>query len=509
MDDHSHPASTILVIFGGAGDLTWRKLAPALYNLDVDGWLPDNFAVIGVDGKSMTEEEFRAHLREGVSEFSRRGKPDDASWDRIAGRLSFICADFSDQRAYSLLKQRLAACEKEWQVRAEHVFYLAVPPVVFPMIVQGLGKAGLAEDREHSRIVIEKPFGHDLASARALTETLTPVYRESQIYRIDHYLGKETVQNILALRFANSLFEPIWNRRYIDNVQITVAEEVGVEQRGGYYDNAGALRDMIQNHLLQILCCVAMEPPVSFEANEIRNKKSDVLRAIRPIPPDQVSQYAVRAQYGPGYVRGKNVPGYRQEHDVAPNSCTETFVALKLFVDNWRWHDVPFYLRTGKRLGCRISEVGIQFMPVPHRSFPPSAVTTWTPNRLVIRIQPEEGILLGFQAKQPGPVLHLQSVDLRFTYEEAFHTSGPEAYETLLIDAMLGDATLFMRADQVEAAWTVITPILEAWAAVKPTDFPNYAAGSWGPVAADALLARDGRVWLPPALNDTGSKEAS
>ncbi|HEY1861076.1 MAG TPA: glucose-6-phosphate dehydrogenase, partial [Gemmataceae bacterium] len=337
-------------------------------------------------------------------------------------------------------------------------------------------------------------------------KNLNAALGESQIYRIDHYLGKETVQNILALRFANSLFEPIWNRRYIDNVQITVAEEVGVEQRGGYYDHAGALRDMVQNHLLQILCCIAMEPPVSFEANEIRNKKADVLRAIRPILPDQVSQYAVRGQYGPGYVRGKAVPGYRQEADVTPKSTTETYAALQLFVDNWRWQDVRFYLRTGKRLGARVSEVGIQFQPVPHRSFPPSAVTTWIPNRLIIRIQPQEGILLGFQAKQPGAGLHLQPVDLRFSYEEAFHTCGPEAYETLLLDAMLGDATLFMRADQVETAWSVIEPVLDGWAATRPTDFPNYAAGSWGPVAADALLARDGRVWLPPTLDGAGTE---
>jgi glucose-6-phosphate 1-dehydrogenase len=499
----TNPLPTIGIIFGGAGDLTHRKLVPAIYDLYLDERLPKPFAVVGVDRVAMNDEAYRSDLRKSVDQFSRRGKTDDAGWNKFGPCLSYLAADIMNPASYAELSKKLTGVDRAWKTEANHLFYLATSPTLMDKITQQLGDAKLVADRKRTRIVVEKPFGRDLASASQLDRDLTGRMAESQIYRIDHYLGKETVQNILALRFANSLFEPIWNRRYIDNVQITVAEEVGVEQRGGYYDHAGALRDMVQNHLLQILCCIAMEPPVSFEANEIRNKKSDVLRAIRPIPPDQVSQYAVRGQYGPGYVRGKNVPGYRQEHEVAPNSCTETFVALKLFVDNWRWHDVPFYVRTGKRLAGRVSEVGIQFLPVPHRSFPPSAVTTWTPNRLVIRIQPEEGILLGFQAKQPGAGLHLQPVDLRFSYEEAFHTSGPEAYETLLLDAMLGDATLFMRADQVEAAWTVITPVLEGWAGVKPTDFPNYASGSWGPVAADALLARDGRVWLPPTLNET------
>jgi glucose-6-phosphate 1-dehydrogenase len=503
----TNPQPTALIIFGGGGDLTHRKLVPAIYNLLLDESLPSTFAVLGVDRVAMNDEAYRRYLREGVDQFSRRGKTDEAAWTKFASCLNYLVADIMNPASYAELSKKLAEMDKAWQTETNHLFYLATSPTLMEKITQQLGQAKLVADRKRTRVVVEKPFGHDLASASQLDRDLTSCLAESQIYRIDHYLGKETVQNILALRFANSLFEPIWNRRYIDNMQITVAEEVGVEQRGGYYDQAGALRDMIQNHLLQILCCVAMEPPVSFEANEIRNKKSDVLRAIRPIPAEQVSQYAVRGQYGPGYVRGKNVPGYRQERDVAPNSCTETFAALKLFVDNWRWHDVPFYLRTGKRLAGRVSDVSIQFMPVPHRSFPPSAVTSWTPNRLVIRIQPEEGISLGFQAKQPGAGLHLQPVDLHFSYEEAFHTSGPEAYETLLLDAMLSDATLFMRADQVEAAWTVISPVLENWATVKPTDFSNYAAGSWGPVAADALLARDGRVWLPPTLNEANAPE--
>jgi glucose-6-phosphate 1-dehydrogenase len=496
----TNPQPTSVIIFGGAGDLTHRKLVPAIYDLFMDERLPRPFAVVGADRLAMKDDSYRLEMRKGVDQFCRHGKTTDEEWAKFASCLNYLVADVMNPANYAALAEKLAEMDRAWQTETNHLFYLATSPTLMEKIIQQLGQAKLVADRKRTRVVVEKPFGRDLASASELDRNLTSCLAESQIYRIDHYLGKETVQNILALRFANSLFEPIWNRRYIDNVQITVAEEVGVEQRGGYYDHAGALRDMMQNHLLQILCCVAMEPPVSFEANEIRNKKSDVLRAIRPIPEDQVSQFAVRGQYGPGYVRGNNVSGYRQERDVAPKSNTETFAALKLFVDNWRWHDVPFYLRTGKRLAARVSEVGIQFLPVPHRSFPPGAVTTWTPNRLVIRIQPEEGILLGFQAKQPGGGLHLQPVDLHFSYEEAFHTAGPEAYETLLLDAMLGDATLFMRADQVEAAWTVISSVLESWATVKPTDLPNYAAGNWGPVAADALLARDGRVWLPPTL---------
>ena len=322
--------------------------------------------------------------------------------------------------------------------------------------------------------------------------------REDQIYRIDHYLGKETVQNILALRFANSFLEPIWNRRYIDHVQITVAEQVGVEHRGGYYDHSGALRDMIQNHLLQVLCCIAMEPPVSFDANEVRSKKTDVLKAVRPLPRDQVSQFAVRGQYDMGNVEGKTVPAYRQEPDVAGESPTETYAALKLHVDNWRWQDVPFYLRTGKRLPARVSEIFVQFRPVPHRSFPVHASANWMPNRMAIRIQPEEAIQLRFQAKQPGPTLHLRPVTMRFSYKESFRAQPPEAYETLLLDVIRGDATLFMRADQVEAAWSVVEPILEDWRAHPPLEFPNYAAGTWGPEDADDLLARDGRHWFAP-----------
>jgi glucose-6-phosphate 1-dehydrogenase len=351
---------------------------------------------------------------------------------------------------------------------------------------------------------VEKPFGHDLASAVALNAALTAVFEEKQVYRIDHYLGKETVQNILAFRFANALFEPIWNRRYIDHVQINVAEQVGVEHRGEYYEHAGALRDMIQNHLMQILALIAMEPMVSFDADEVRNKKVDVLKAIRPVSVEQVRQVAVRGQYGAGLMEGQKVPAYRHEPGVAADSSTETFAALRLSVDNWRWQDVPFYLRTGKRLKARASEVVIQFRPVPHQSFPEAAALAWQPNRLIVHIQPQEGIVLRFQAKQPGPTLQLSPVGMNFSYQEAFKTKSPQAYETLLADVMAGDATLFMRADQVEASWSLLTPILDAWAEIKPVDFPNYESGSWGPEAADMLIAHDGRSWLQPILEEKG-----
>ncbi len=488
----------ILVIFGSLGDLTWRKLTPALYNMLLDDQMPERFAVIGLDKIAVSRDKFIQRLKDGANRFCKCGEVDEKHWGRIARNISIISGDFSEQATYSDLSEKLKAQEKDWGHPANHIFYLATPPGIVEAIVNGLDKAGLAQDRKRARIVAEKPFGHDLPSAVALNRMLTGVFDESQIYRIDHYLGKETVQNILALRFANVLFEPIWNRRFIDHIQITVAEQVGVEHRGAYYEHAGALRDMIQNHLMQILCMIAMEPMVSFEANEVRNKKVDVLRAIRPIEPGQVRKVAVRGQYGDGRVQGRQVTAYRSEPGVASDSPAETFAALKLYVDNWRWQDVPFYLRTGKRLPAQCSEVTIQFSSVPHRSFPSTAVTTWQPNSLTIQIQPKESILLSFQAKNPGPILHLSPVDMHFSYQEAFQSKIPEAYETLLADVMAEDATLFMRADQVEASWSAIMPILETWEHTDPKDFPNYPAGDWGPKAAHDLIEQDGRSWRQP-----------
>ncbi len=504
MSNGSQFPSVQLVIFGAAGDLTWRKLVPAIYNLFIDNLLPDKFAIFGVDVKKMAVADLRKRLLDGVNQFSRQGKAKAEQWKPFAEHvISLVAGDFKDEATFETLAKELNAQDKAWGEHAERVFYLATPPFIVEDIVHNLGLAHLASDRKRTRVVFEKPFGRSLDSARTLNHSLLKTLEESQIYRIDHYLGKETVQNILAFRFANALFEPIWDRRYIDHVQITVAEQVGVEHRGGYYDHSGALRDMIQNHLLQILSLVAMEPPAAFTADEIRARKVDVLRAIRPIPTDHLHMYASRGQYGPGWLEGQRVVGYRSEPDVDPGSNTETFAALKLFIDNWRWQDIPFYLRTGKRLAQKMSQAIIQFRPVPHQSFPPTTYQDWLPNRLEIDIQPDEGIALHFQAKQPGVDLRLSSQEMRFRYADAFKASPPEAYETLLLDVIRGDATLFMRADQVECAWEVIDPVLSAWSDVAPTDFPNYPSGTWGPPSAEALIAQDGRRWLQPIFLDS------
>ena len=499
----SQPESTILVIFGSMGDLTWRKLAPAIYNLLLDKELPEHFALIGLDLKPASPEEFQLRLKDGTQHFCECGGVDERAWSKLATKFAYISGDFANPATYATLVEQIKAYESEWGHGANPVFYLATPPAIMETIVKGLGAVGLADDKLRARIVVEKPFGHDLVSAVELNALLTSVFDEKQIYRIDHYLGKETVQNILAFRFANAMFEPLWNRHYIDHIQITVSEEVGVGHRGAYYEHAGALRDMMQNHLIQIMTLVAMEPMVSFDADEIRNKKVDVLKAIRPITKDQVPQVAVRGQYGAGQMGGERVPAYRSEPGVSADSPTETFTALRLHIDNWRWQDVPFYLRTGKRLEVKSSEINIQFRPVPHQSFPKAAATAWQPNRLTLQIQPQEGILLHFQAKQPGFATHnLSPVNMRFSYQDAFKTKSPEAYQTLLGDVMAGDATLFMRADQVELSWALLMPVLDVWKDAEPTDFPNYKSGRWGPHAADALIAQDGRSWFEPSPSD-------
>jgi glucose-6-phosphate 1-dehydrogenase len=495
-----HPDPTVFVIFGAAGDLTYRKLMPALYNLFLDGRLPDRFEVLGTGHGDMDDVGFRKHLLKGVNQFSRQGKADSDRWESFAEHLKFLRMDVENKKAFAELGKKLSSQDKTWKTQANRIYYLALPPTMIATVVQGLTAAKLSQVRAHSRIVVEKPFGEDLDSARKLNQILAEGFEESQTFRIDHYLGKDTVQNILAFRFGNTLFEPVWNRRYIDHVQITVAEQDGVEHRGHYYDRAGALRDMIQSHLLQILCLTAMEAPISLSDDEIRNKKVDVLHAIRAIPSEEIHRFAVSGQYGRGWIHGKEVPGYRGEENVPPNSFTETFAAVRLFVDTWRWQGVPFYLRTGKRLPAKVSEVAIQFRTVPHQTFPPTTVLDLHPNRLILAIQPHEGVLLRFETKYPGAAMQLSPVTMRFFYHEVFKIPRPAAYETLLLDVMLGDRTLFMRADETEAAWSVVMPILEVWRNMKITDFPNYQPGTWGPEEAEVLIAQDGFSWVTPTV---------
>ncbi|MGN6165220.1 MAG: glucose-6-phosphate dehydrogenase [Flavisolibacter sp.] len=487
---------TIIFIFGGSGDLTYRKLMPALYNLYLDKYLPEKFLIVGIGRTDFTNTSFRSHTKKGIEEHSRRPGCIQIAWKEFSSHIEYSKADLENDRTYKTIGSRIRKIEEEWKTKVTTVYYMSVAPQLAPVIAEKLYKAKLTTHPSRSRMVFEKPFGHDLKSATDLNIRLGHLFKEEQIYRIDHYLGKETVQNILALRFANGLFEPIWNSRYIDYVQITAAEDIGVEDRGSYYENSGALRDMVQNHILQLLCMVAMEAPVSFDADEIRNKKLDVLRAIRIWKKDEVHKNAVRGQYGSGWMEGKQMKAYREEKNVSSQSNVETFAAVKFYVDNWRWKDIPFYVRTGKALHAKMTNITIQFKPAPQYAFPPEAGETWRPNRLTIGIQPEMDIRLRFQAKQPGPHMVLRPVDMIFSYTEAYGDNQPEAYETLLEDVIEGNATLFMRADQVESAWKIIEPILETWQTRIPVDFPNYAPGSWGPEDAEALIAKDGHHWV-------------
>ncbi|HEV2171907.1 MAG TPA: glucose-6-phosphate dehydrogenase [Candidatus Binatus sp.] len=486
----------VFVIFGATGDLTKRLLMPALYNLRANTLLSDNFAIIGVSNLEMSSEDFRKQLGDEIREFATTKVADDL-WKWFDQRLSYMSGDFKDPATYQRLKSELEKTDKAHGAPGNYLFYTAVAPIFFGEIVKQLAGAGLTNEPEGHwrRVIIEKPFGHDLESANALNREIGACLHENQIYRIDHYLGKETVQNIMAFRFGNGIFEPLWNNSYIDHVQITVAETVGVEHRGAFYESTGALRDMVPNHILALVSLTAMEPPNSFDSEPVRDEKTKALRAIRLLKPEDVPNWAVRGQYGPGTLEGKPAPGYRSEPQVDPNSTTTTYVAMKLAIDNWRWSGVPFYLRTGKRMAKRVTEIAIRFKAPPLMLFRQTAVKYMEQNELVMHIQPDEGISLSFSAKVPGPVVKLGDVDMNFKYADYFRAAPAVGYETLLLDCMIGDPSLFQRADTVDAGWRVVDPILDAWQAKPARDFPNYAAGSWGPRAADELLARDGRQW--------------
>jgi glucose-6-phosphate 1-dehydrogenase len=486
-----------IVFFGASGDLTKRMLLPAMYNLRLGDTLPNNYGIVGFSRTEWSDDEFRDEMKKAIDEFSRSGPAKDPMWSDFAKRLSYVSGDFDDVKCFQNLKEHLANNDKTLGTGGNVLFYLSTPPSLFSPIIDLISRAGLGPEDNHTgwtRIIIEKPFGTDLDSARALQTEVEKVFEEKQVYRIDHYLGKEPVQDIMALRFANVIFEPLWNRRYVDHVQITAAETVGVELRGAYYDHAGALRDMIQNHVTNLLALVAMEPPVNPRADAIRDEKYKVLTALRPIEANRVMLDTARGQYDAGSIGGQPVPGYRTEPDVDPNSNTETFAAVKFQIDNWRWADVPFYLRSGKRLARKTSEIAIRFKQIPHRLFGELGDSIDN-NVLVMKIQPEEGVSLRFSAKVPGPKMHIRSVSMDFNYGTGFGVVSAPAYERLIGDAMRGDATLFTRWDAVETAWEAVMPILDRWEHTTDESFPNYAAGSQGPPSAERLMAADGREW--------------
>jgi glucose-6-phosphate 1-dehydrogenase len=500
------PEPCTMVICGATGDLTERKLGPALYNLMLGGFLPPEFTVVGFARRDLSDDEFREHLHAGIDRFSRNRPAKASIWESFSRAIEYHCGDFDDARAWAELAKRLDRIDRDRGTSGNRLFYLAVQPSLYPEIVRQLGLAGLSGEEDGvrggrhgwTRVIVEKPFGSDIASARRLNRELQGVFDEEQIYRIDHYLGKETVQNLAVFRFGNGLFEPIWNRRYIDSVQITVAETVGVEGRGEFYDQTGALRDIVQNHGLQLLSTFAMEPPVEFRAADLRDEKLKVLRGVKPMTADEVAQQTVRGQYVSGWVEGEKVVSYRDEPEVRPDSETETYVALKLGIDSWRWAGVPIYLRTGKALASRVTEIAVQFKRAPLALFARAGTPVMDPNILAIRIQPDEGILLRFGAKVPGQGLQIRSVNMDFRYGSSFAVDSPDAYETLVLDCMIGDASLFTRADEVERAWEILDPIMETWAAGHGGPIHFYGAGSWGPPAADELLERDGRSWRRP-----------
>ncbi|MFI5357253.1 MAG: glucose-6-phosphate dehydrogenase [Opitutales bacterium] len=500
LSKHRGAPPTVIVIFGASGDLTARKLIPAVYNLGVDNLLPTDFHLIGFGRKEIPDEEFRTLAAEAIKEFSRR-ELDPTAWGRIAANTTYVAGGYDDRAAFDRLAGRIEAIEKKLGRDVQALFYISTPPSVFAPILTNLGAAGLAGKHlglpHHAKVVIEKPFGRDLATARELNRTISAVFAEHQVYRIDHYLGKETVQDLLVQRFANAIFEPLWNRNYVESVQITVAEEVGVGTRGGYYEQAGCLRDMIQNHTMQLLALTAMEPPVALDAESIRDEKVKLLKAIQPLNLAAGGD-VTRAQYAAGMMGGKAVPGYREEAGIAPASNTETYAALRLSINNWRWQGVPFYLRSGKRMARRVSEIAINFKRPPGTLFAESGKFNLAGNTLSFQIQPDEGLSLILNAKTPGLETRTQPVKMSFRYATTFGSNTPEAYERLVLDAMIGDGTLFIRGDEAETSWKLCTPILEAWAAAGPEGMDRYAAGSWGPASADALLAKHNQVWRQP-----------